>query len=329
MFGISRGFRGLGPQIGVDGLHSMRADPFLQSVGEFVRLATASDQDFRGQPATADAALRELPSIQVSQHDIEQNDNPDCVICLEPLVLGEQANRIPCGHLFHEHCIKDWLRTSNQCPVCRYELATDDARYEHERQSRTGCRRPRLRRLDLSAKSVRELRHLARHLGVSIADCIEKQDIAQRLAASGTIELVCDGAVPNRFAPANVPDSCKLSSTQLAHMSVSEIRRNMMQMGVDFTGCHEKRDLIQRLIAAGRVVVASPGASELVAPSDCSSASDLQGRSEVVGETLEVAFSEPEDGACIAVYGEDTNAERSHSYAEGSASAAKACACKQ
>ncbi|OLP90009.1 E3 ubiquitin-protein ligase [Symbiodinium microadriaticum] len=57
------------------------------------------------------------------------------------------AIRLPCGHLFYEDAVKDWLKKSNEClelglvgPVCRWELPSDDAEHEKGRSERMAGR---------------------------------------------------------------------------------------------------------------------------------------------------------------------------------------------
>ncbi|CAM9230246.1 unnamed protein product, partial [Lampetra fluviatilis] len=60
---------------------------------------------------------------------------PRCPVCLASL-CGGLGTTLPCAHLFHHSCIKPWLQQTNSCPVCRYELPTDDPEYEAQRREK-------------------------------------------------------------------------------------------------------------------------------------------------------------------------------------------------
>lgn len=47
-------------------------------------------------------------------------DRQDCVICLSPLVVYQYQVRIPsCQHVYHAHCLFEWLYIKSRCPLCR------------------------------------------------------------------------------------------------------------------------------------------------------------------------------------------------------------------
>jgi Ring finger domain len=48
------------------------------------------------------------------------SDDDDCPICHEQLFEG--SLRLPCGHMFHAICTKEWLEEHGTCPTCRREL---------------------------------------------------------------------------------------------------------------------------------------------------------------------------------------------------------------
>jgi len=44
----------------------------------------------------------------------------ECCICLEDFESPQtKGSTLPCGHQFHEPCIRDWLQSQNRCPICR------------------------------------------------------------------------------------------------------------------------------------------------------------------------------------------------------------------
>jgi len=46
----------------------------------------------------------------------------ECAICLEDFCDGEELMRLPCLHLFHSGCCRDWLRRQAKCPFCNLDL---------------------------------------------------------------------------------------------------------------------------------------------------------------------------------------------------------------
>lgn len=48
---------------------------------------------------------------------------PSCPICSEDFVLGNEALRLPCSHIFHDACVMPWLEMKQNCPICRAELS--------------------------------------------------------------------------------------------------------------------------------------------------------------------------------------------------------------
>eukprot|EP00485_Elphidium_margaritaceum_P007176 CAMPEP_0202710526 /NCGR_PEP_ID=MMETSP1385-20130828/22498_1 /ASSEMBLY_ACC=CAM_ASM_000861 /TAXON_ID=933848 /ORGANISM="Elphidium margaritaceum" /LENGTH=201 /DNA_ID=CAMNT_0049370081 /DNA_START=47 /DNA_END=648 /DNA_ORIENTATION=+ len=45
--------------------------------------------------------------------------------------------RLWCGHIFHNECVSVWLRKRNTCPLCRYELPSNNPNYELKRRTQT------------------------------------------------------------------------------------------------------------------------------------------------------------------------------------------------
>lgn len=61
-------------------------------------------------------------------------NNDDCAICWDSM---ETARKLPCGHLFHNSCLRSWLENDTSCPTCRQSLASDlQPEQEDERQPR-------------------------------------------------------------------------------------------------------------------------------------------------------------------------------------------------
>ncbi|KAJ0047295.1 hypothetical protein NL108_004570 [Boleophthalmus pectinirostris] len=50
--------------------------------------------------------------------ELAANDD-DCAICWDTMFT---ARKLPCGHLFHNSCLRSWLEQDTSCPTCRKSL---------------------------------------------------------------------------------------------------------------------------------------------------------------------------------------------------------------
>lgn len=52
-----------------------------------------------------------------------------CTICLDHFQASDEAARLPCGHIFHSDCLREWLRVRLQCPFrCAVSLGVQNSR---------------------------------------------------------------------------------------------------------------------------------------------------------------------------------------------------------
>jgi len=49
-------------------------------------------------------------------YDGEDSTFTTCTICLDGFQQRDEAARLPCGHIFHSDCLREWLRVRLQCP---------------------------------------------------------------------------------------------------------------------------------------------------------------------------------------------------------------------
>ena len=56
-------------------------------------------------------------------NDSEASALGECGITHELLEVGERAVNLPCGHMYKEEAIKQWLARADTCPTCRRKLS--------------------------------------------------------------------------------------------------------------------------------------------------------------------------------------------------------------
>lgn len=89
----------------------------------------------RGTPPASKKEVAKLPVLHVTEFLLAQlGEGAECAVCKELMVIGDNIQEMPCKHLFHPDCLKPWLDEHNSCPICRFELQTDDHDYESKKE---------------------------------------------------------------------------------------------------------------------------------------------------------------------------------------------------
>ena len=197
--------------------------------------------NFKTPPASK-RVLASLPQVKVTADDILEATNKECLICLEEQKIGSWACKLQCGHLFHKNCVAEWLEKHCTCPVCRFELETDDTAYESERKKRMKKRKLRLRMDEINNKSIAQLREISQNLNIDISGCIDKTEIVDKLVKSGGIEIT-EGMPP-----------IEMSEEEFNSKTVSELRFLLLSFGISDRDAIEKSELRSKLLASGRIV---------------------------------------------------------------------------
>ncbi|KAL4022172.1 hypothetical protein IC575_015897 [Cucumis melo] len=92
------------------------------------------DQPPKVPPASKEFVAN-LPLFTITDEILAKlGKDVQCAICKEDFAVDEKIQELPCKHAFHQDCLKPWLESNNSCPICRYELPTDDQEYENWKQ---------------------------------------------------------------------------------------------------------------------------------------------------------------------------------------------------
>ncbi|KAJ1257484.1 hypothetical protein BS78_10G000300 [Paspalum vaginatum] len=107
------------------------ADYFMGPSGleQLIQQLAENDPNRYGTPPAAKSAVAALPDVAVSAEMMQADGGAQCAVCMDDFQLGAAAKQLPCKHVFHKDCILPWLDLHSSCPVCRFELPTDDTDY--------------------------------------------------------------------------------------------------------------------------------------------------------------------------------------------------------
>jgi hypothetical protein len=162
---------------------------------------------------------------------------------LEEQKLGAFACKLPCGHIYHKTCLIEWLKKHATCPVCRFELETNDEAYEKQRKEHMKKRKLRFRKNELEKYTISQLREISTTLEVSITGCIDKREIIEKLLLSRKIELTeCVPAI-------------EMTREELFSKSVKDLRHLSLSFDISIENAIEKAEICAKLLESGRIVL--------------------------------------------------------------------------
>lgn len=108
-----------------------------EEIERIVNYLLLHDQNKYGNPPASKDSINNLKEKTVSKEMIINFGlENSCSICKDEFMVGNTCINLPCKHYFHKDCILPWLQEHNSCPVCRFELPTDDEDYEKMKKER-------------------------------------------------------------------------------------------------------------------------------------------------------------------------------------------------
>eukprot|EP00599_Poterioochromonas_sp_BG-1_P011648 CAMPEP_0173155276 /NCGR_PEP_ID=MMETSP1105-20130129/14006_1 /TAXON_ID=2985 /ORGANISM="Ochromonas sp., Strain BG-1" /LENGTH=150 /DNA_ID=CAMNT_0014071665 /DNA_START=370 /DNA_END=819 /DNA_ORIENTATION=- len=110
-------------------------------------------------------------------------------------------------------------------------------------------RKLRFRKDELKNHSIHQLKELCGKLSISTADCLDKQEIVEKIIRSGKV-IVTDGIPP-----------IEMTEEDFHAKNVSELKHLLLAFGLSSEGALEKSDLRNRLLESGRIVLISASSS--------------------------------------------------------------------
>jgi hypothetical protein len=114
----------------MDPMSSVAGDDLNQEKRNIIRRGTRESRKLK--PASSCAmALLHAPTVGETSEQY-------CAVCHDDFRKGDALRTMPCAHSFHERCIFRSLRLHHLCPVCDYELPTNEEAVVLEACARAG-----------------------------------------------------------------------------------------------------------------------------------------------------------------------------------------------
>ena len=73
----------------------------------------------------ANEILRYIPNSIIQEEKNKNENNYKCLICLYEFKIGDKVCTLPCLHIFHIDCLKNWIIRNTWCPICKSDCSLD------------------------------------------------------------------------------------------------------------------------------------------------------------------------------------------------------------
>ncbi|KAK4536309.1 hypothetical protein CDCA_CDCA08G2334 [Cyanidium caldarium] len=135
--------------LGVQANRNLGDYAFGMSMDDIIDRIAQNDPNRYGAPPAAPEAIASLPRFAMSGAVLDEGERAGgstqiCAVCHDEFHVGTRVMEMPCGHLFCEDCLEQWLRVRCSCPTCRQEILSESAEY-NERQQRQAAAAARMR----------------------------------------------------------------------------------------------------------------------------------------------------------------------------------------
>ena len=110
---------------------------YNRNIEQIINQLLINDNSNHGNPPASKSAVDKLVKCKITEKKLREfGFENSCPICKDEFIINEECLLMPCEHHFHNNCLIPWLKQRNSCPVCRYELPTDDEDFEKRKQER-------------------------------------------------------------------------------------------------------------------------------------------------------------------------------------------------
>ena len=117
-------------------LHYLTIRNYEENMENIINQIMMNDPNKYGNPPASKDSIKKLEKCIVTNEQLKNfGVENSCAVCKDEFEIGQELLLMPCKHYFHNDCLLPWLNERNSCPVCRYELPTDDVDYEERKKS--------------------------------------------------------------------------------------------------------------------------------------------------------------------------------------------------